>query len=232
MITQHLLDAKRFYSILDDLECRIDGKRLLKDCNGRMGWPRRGVYFFFEPGELRSVCGEGLRVVRVGTHALKTNGQTTLWQRLSTHQGTIRGHNPGGGNNRASVFRQHIGYALIQRDTWRGALAETWGVGNSAPKEVRESEYLLEKAVSNHICNMPFLWVAVDDEPGPESQRGCIEQNSIALLSRLDPPSSIWLGCWSPNEAIRSSGLWNVNHVNEPYDPAFLDLLDKLVCDM
>jgi hypothetical protein len=24
---------------------------------------------------------------------------------------------------------------------------------------------------------------------------------------------------------IRTSGLWNVNHVDEPYDPVFLDVL-------
>jgi hypothetical protein len=52
-----------------------------------MKWPARGVYFFREAGESRSDTGEGLRVVRVGTHALKAGGSTTLWSPLSTHRG-------------------------------------------------------------------------------------------------------------------------------------------------
>jgi hypothetical protein len=36
-----------------------------------MQWLARGVYFFHETGENRADTGEGSRVVRVGTHALK-----------------------------------------------------------------------------------------------------------------------------------------------------------------
>jgi hypothetical protein len=34
-----------------------------------MVWLQRGVYFFMEGGEHRTDSGEGLRIVRVGTHA-------------------------------------------------------------------------------------------------------------------------------------------------------------------
>ena len=37
----------RFYELLGELEDRLGGRR------GGMGWPRRGVYFFFGPGERR-----------------------------------------------------------------------------------------------------------------------------------------------------------------------------------
>jgi len=43
----------------------------------------RGLH---ETGENRSDTGEGPRVLRVGTHALKTGGSTTLWAALRTHQ--------------------------------------------------------------------------------------------------------------------------------------------------
>jgi hypothetical protein len=66
-------DHVRFYEILGSLEQALGGKRVLKDCDGRMVWPDRGVYFFFEPGETRSDAGSGPRVVRVGTHALKAD---------------------------------------------------------------------------------------------------------------------------------------------------------------
>jgi hypothetical protein len=74
-------------------------------------------------------------------------------------------------------------------------------------------------------------------KPGPESQRGYIERNSIALLSSynkapLDPPSITWLGRHSDRERVRKSGLWNQNHVEEACDPAFLDCLDRLVSDV
>ena len=84
---------------------------------------------------------------------------------------------------------------------------------------------------------MPFLWLAVEDEPGRGSLRGYIERNAIALLSNygrhpIDQPSSSWLGHHCNREKVRASGLWNSNHVNEDYDPAFLGVLTRLVAEM
>jgi len=81
---------------------------------------------------------------------------------------------------------------------------------------------------------MPALWLAVTDDPGPESLRGYIERNAIALLSNynkppIDTPSPHWLGRHCNREKVRHSGLWNQNHVDEDYDPAFLDELEGLV---
>lgn len=63
-------DRDAFYALLGELEGRIRGRRHLGDCQGRMPWPQRGDYFFFEPGEHREVASSRRRVVRVGTHAL------------------------------------------------------------------------------------------------------------------------------------------------------------------
>ena len=65
-----LADTIRFYDILERIERRVGGAHVLANCNGRMNWPERGVYFFYEYGETRSGSGCGLRVVRVGTHAV------------------------------------------------------------------------------------------------------------------------------------------------------------------
>lgn len=108
-----LNDRRRFYDLLAALERKLGGKRLLANCDGRMDWPPRGVYFFFEPGENRTHSGESPRVVRVGTHALASGSRTTLWNRLSQHQGVRKS---GGGNHRGSIFRLHVGTALINRD--------------------------------------------------------------------------------------------------------------------
>ena len=86
MSNERLQDLRRFYELIDRLESYHCGKKRLADCHGRMDWPNRGVYFFFEPGEIRSDSGTGLRVVRVGTHALIEGSRTTLWNRLSQHR--------------------------------------------------------------------------------------------------------------------------------------------------
>jgi hypothetical protein len=107
---EHLV---RFYSILGNLERKIGGARKLADCSGQMLWPQRGVYFFREQGEDRSDTGDGPRVVRVGTHALKAGSRSKLWGRLSQHRGPAK---TGGGNHRGSIFRLIVGAALINRE--------------------------------------------------------------------------------------------------------------------
>lgn len=220
---------QQFYELLDQLEYKIGSARCLSECNGTMCWPQRGVYFFREAGEIRTHTG-GPRIVRVGTHALKAGSKTTLWNRLSQHRG-VASH--GGGNHRGSVFRKIVGAALIRRDGWD---CSTWGQGSNATKGIREAEHPLEQAVSEVIGVMPFLWLSVDDEPGPDSLRGCIERNAIALLSHyresIDLPSPQWLGSWSDSEKVQQSGLWNSNHVDDDYDPAFLCALQRQIDKM
>ena len=128
-----------------------------------MGWPRRGVYFFFEPGEHREDRSTA-RVVRVGTHGLRASSSTP-WGRLSQHRGNGGGRFAGGGNHRGSVFRLHIGEALLASGEYPAEISHTWGRGSSAPLEVRALEYPLEYDVSAYIRAMPFLWVEVDDAP-------------------------------------------------------------------
>ena len=168
---------KQFHCLLGTLEERLAGARQLSDCTGRMPWPKRGVYFFREPGEVRTDTGTGPRIVRIGTHALKVGSRTTLWNRLSQHRGPMRS---GGGNHRGSIFRLIVGTALIERD---GLDCPTWDNRGMVSREARERERHLETAVSKVIGEMPFLWLAVEDAPGPASLRGFIERNAIALLS-------------------------------------------------
>src|SRR5947209_3865067 len=93
-------DLDRFYSILRDLSARLGGTRVLAACDGKAEWPIRGVYFFFEPSEYRAPPNEEqLRVVRVGTHAVSTGSQTTLWARLKQHRGHGKPGEPAGGGN-------------------------------------------------------------------------------------------------------------------------------------
>ena len=43
-----------FYQRLHELERHTGGTRTLAECHGRMDRPKRGVYLFSEPVELRS----------------------------------------------------------------------------------------------------------------------------------------------------------------------------------
>ncbi|MBI3507095.1 MAG: hypothetical protein HY059_19845 [Proteobacteria bacterium] len=188
-------------------------------------WPRRGVYFFFEPGEVRTGSGHGLRLVRIGTHALKVGARSTLYQRLRQHAGNSSGF---GGNHRGSIFRLLIGDALIVRG---GEQCPSWGAKGGINK-VAEAQ--IEAAVSTYLGQLPFLCFPIADAPGPESLRGFIERNAIALASGsfgpiIDLPSPSWLGHSSSRDKVRRSGLWNQRHVDESYDPSFLDMLETAI---
>jgi hypothetical protein len=205
-----------FYRLLAELARLAGGARRLRDC--RAGdCPSGGVYFFFEDGEVRSDGSS--RVVRVGTHALTPTSKATLRDRLRQHRGHLAGRDPGSGNHRASVFRRHVGAALIQRDGQPPGLLASRLDRHGPDAGWANQETAVEMAVSRHIGAMPVLWLSVRDP----SARGYLERNSIALTSQLavgqDPPSPGWLGHHAIPRQIRQSGLWNVEHVTSPCDP-------------
>lgn len=218
----------RFYKMLCTLKDGLGGMRTFNECDGKIEWPKRGVYFIFEENEMRFAQSSIQRVVRVGTHAVSLGSKSSLWQRLRTHRG-IEG---GGGRHRSSIFRLHVGAAMIAKSN--GELnMPTWGLGQTATKNVQTVENVLEHKVTSYIGKMKILWVSINDAPSAESDRAYIERNSIALLSGnngpLDPPSEDWLGNYNPIPIIKNSGLWNINYVDESYDERFLDIFDEYV---
>jgi len=218
-----------FYERLDMLRQKRLALQRLGDGSRITRWPERGVYFFMEPGQARSDSGLGLRVVRVGTHALREGSQSSLKGRLYQHRGNATGQ---GGNHRGSIFRLLIGLGLT---SVQPALScPSWGTGNTASGDIRAAERSLEEAVSRRIAEMPVLFLPILDEPGPASLRGYIERNAIALLSNyarpeIDPPSADWLGRSCQRDRVLRSGLWNNNHVDEVCDPDFLNVFSKLL---
>ncbi len=222
-------DTNRFYELLDQITQQMP-RRLLRECHGKLEWPNRGVYFFYSPGECRP--NGSARVVRIGTHGVSSGSRTTLWKRLSQHRGTKYS---GGGNHRGSIFRRHVGAALLNAGVVESQTTPTWGLGSNAPKEVRTNEYPIEVEVSNYIGKLPFTWIEIDDAPSKSSDRSFIERNSIALLScnttasYKEPASESWLGHYCPDPTIQNSALWNVKHAKEQYDPKFLDTLEAYI---
>ena len=225
-------DLDRLYDLFDRLEANVGGKLRLKDCTGYMDWTDRGVYFFFAEDETRNSTDQ-LRLTRIGTHAVSSGSGTSLWNRLRTHRGANSGTYEGGGNHRGSVFRKRVGEAMIERNGIHDQYPH-WGDGSTADRDRRLAELEHERRVSEYIRDLPFLWVDVDDEPSPQSDRAYLERNTIALTSNyqkesLDARDSCWLGRHSPRDEISDSGLWNIKHVEEQYETAFLDRLAEAV---
>jgi hypothetical protein len=215
-VTDPAGDLDRFYDLLGRLEGAIGGRRTLADCHGRLGWPLRGVYCFFEPGETRPDGSP--RVTRVGTHALTTMSQAPTPAAATT-----------GGRSSAATSARRCWPATA---TLRGRRRR--GGGAAPPPGRWWWPNSRTRCRSAPTCGRCRLWLAVDDPPGRTSHRGVIERGAIGLLSRrinllADPPSPGWLGQHALAPEIRTSGLWNVNHVDEPYDPVFLEVLEGQV---
>ena len=140
----------------------------------------------------------------------------------------------GGGDHRGSIFRLLVGSALLN-DKDSSFVCTTWDI-KKPTQEMRRSEHSIEQAVTRIIGAMPFLWLEVNDDAGPDNRRKIIERQSIALLSNfakppLDRPSTKWRGlsCDHGECLVRGSGLWNQDYVDESYDPAFLDVMEALI---
>jgi hypothetical protein len=220
-----MTDLDHLYELFSELRTLPGQGMRLSEYSGRSSWPTRGVYFFEEPGETRRHSAVP-RIVRVGTHAVSANSKSTLWGRLRAHKGT----GSRDGNHRGSIFRLHVGAALLARD---GISLPTWGEKSSASRDIRATERDQERRVSEYIGSMCVLWLNVPDAPGVASARAFIERNTIALLSnRLDPfdrPTPGWLGTFSPRKAIQVSGLWNLNYLDNQYDPRVLESISSSI---
>jgi hypothetical protein len=232
-------DLERFYWLIDRLSRDTGGPHVLRDFSPSNIFPTSGVYFCFEPSERRA-ASENLRVVRVGTHRDRAGSQSTLWSRLHAHRGNKDGS---GGSRGGSIYRAHIGWSILARDggpdqasvaprATRREWITAWASLLTATSS-ETSDKLYERAISSSMSGISFTCVAVLDPSSKRSDRAYIERNAIALLStvgrRVDPPSSDWLGLKSPHPEVRTSGLWNVDHVGRQVDPRFLEILETYV---
>jgi len=163
--------------------------------------PQNGVYLFFERGEtVRCLDTVANRVVRVGTH--RADGR--FRSRIRQHYGNVHSL---GGNKNASVFRKHLGGALLRRVDPQDARLKDWLTqdGPSFP----EVEEMVSRVLRE---NFTFCCFRVDQR----SERLSLERGLIALFAQypLGQPSPNWLGRFAASEEIRRSGLWNTQHID------------------
>lgn len=216
--------VKQLYDVVYYVANKTSGIRLLSECTGKMDWPKKGLYYILDFSEYSIAQNSSPKIIRVGTHAVSQGSKSTLWNRLKTHKGL----NNGGGSHRSSVFRLHIGNAIIAKN---GLNIPTWAVGQNATKEIRDLETDLEKQVSEYIGKLGVVVLNIDDQSSSTSDRAYIEKNSIALLSTtnysFDFATMDWLGYYSNKDEIRRSSLWNINYVNNSFDNNFFSILEK-----
>lgn len=156
--------------------------------------PRNGIYFFYEEGEFcRHFDVKRLRIVRVGTHRKQDRFRSRMRQHFR-------------GNKNGSVFRKHLGGAVLRRRNPDDFRLDEW-LKHDTPT-VRE----VEELVTNKLAaGFTFKCIEVEDK----KERLNLEERLIATLAKCPDcePSVGWLGHYAASEEIRQSGLWNVQHV-------------------
>lgn len=157
--------------------------------------PRNGVYFFYENGEVYQFDGEvHRRIVRVGTHRSQDRFRSRIYQHFM-------------GNKNSSVFRKHLGGALIRKMEPNDPRLHQW-LKQDTPT-FPEIEEEVSKVLREHFS---FNCITVEDK----EERQDLEERIIATLAYDCKPSPNWLGHHSASEEIRASGLWNVEHTDSP----------------
>jgi hypothetical protein len=185
--------AERLSKAIHKTVWKLPGRHWLPESTQAL--PPDGIYFFFEEGEEPP---EGPRIVRVGIN--ESNGRFP--DRLRSH---FRG------SRNSSVFRRHLGTALLRKEGYSEASVKLWLQNDTETAGDRALVDEIEAAVSRMLEErFSFSWI-----PVPEAaDRQLLEAWLISALAvgPLAEPSPEWLGRWSPSSKIVQSGLWNVEH--------------------
>ena len=157
--------------------------------------PRNGIYFFYEQGEFcRKFNVIRPRIVRVGTHRKQDRFRSRIRQHLR-------------GNKNGSVFRKHLGGALLRRGNPSDSRLDKW-LTNGTPT-LKEVEELVTYELAAHFTFKCFM---VADK----RERLDLEERLIATLAKCPAceSSKKWLGLYAASEEIRQFSLWNVQHTD------------------
>ena len=173
--------------------------------------PPNGIYLFFEHGEMVPLgTTDAARIVRVGTH--RVDGRFPRRVRYHFH-----------GDRQTSVFRWHLGAALLARRDQLDPRLSLWRDRTAAgPSDV--------EALVSHTLYENFAFACVRVESGAE--RIALERGLIALLAQRPAasPSEEWLGRHALAPSIRESGLWNTQGIRAaPLSPREFDRFSQLV---
>ncbi|MEM2506002.1 MAG: hypothetical protein QXF61_03025 [Nitrososphaeria archaeon] len=165
--------------------------------------PINGIYFFFEKGQkIRIEDNEYDRVVRVGINEKPNN----FVRRINDHYK---------GNIKASVFRENIGWALLERAGFKPKIVyktkKNYKMQNSGgPLERTISEYFSE--------NLTFKAFSIDYDKLKEYEKLLTGAFSIYYQYKIwkkELDIKNWLGSYSYSQGnkIKRAALWNSENV-------------------
>jgi len=164
--------------------------------------PASGIYLFFEKGEKIDIDGILYdRIVRVGTHRKDGNFPGRIRQHYG-NKGNLHG------NKNGSVFRLHIGGAIMRKQDPDDPRLPGW------LKHMGPSDADIENEVSSTLReNFSFVCFPVVTE----EERLSLESGLISLLAQhpLGKPSPSWLGKHSARPVIHCTGLWNTQETDK-----------------
>lgn len=100
------------------------------------------------------------------------------------------------------------------------------GSDNHRGSILRESaSACLERDVSRIIGNMPFAWLSIEDDAGPQSLRGYIERNSIRIRPGQRRPTE--MGHERSGRASVGSGTANYGVIHCASAPQYVGVLTE-----
>lgn len=167
---------------------------------------KNGIYIIFEKSELQNNLN---RVVRIGTHT----GANRLFLRINEHYI--------GNDHRDSIFRKHLGRCFLTLDK-RIDYIENWDLKikkrEDKAKNIEKINWALEEIYENRVTDYiksNFTFVIIP-KLTDERKRTRLEEGLIATFAQSDDKiiSENWLGKYHPDNKIRNSGLWNIQHIN------------------
>lgn len=161
-----------------------------------------GIYILFENGER---YGEFDRIVRVGSH----RGINRLTERISEHYLAD--------DHRNSIFRKHIGRCMLANHEY----LPIWNLNIKSRIDRIQSLHLInwefEKSYEQNVTqyirqNFSFSVIPTMDN---DRIRLGLESRLIATLAQATEKScsELWIGNQHPDLRIRSSKLWNIQHL-------------------
>ena len=174
--------------------------------------PINGVYFIFEAGE---GSHNAERIVLIGTH----NGEGNLAPRLREHMRM---------NKDRSVFRKHVGRALLQKDNdpyldvWNLDFTTRQARETSGHRMDKNRQTEIETLVSSHIEERMSFTVLPTSDSVESRELARLSIGTVSSCAECNP-SRDWLGQHA-DPRIAQSGLWQVMHLyRHGYAPSELE---------
>ena len=213
-MTSRVDDLNRFYLLLDELEIACGGKRILETSARSSGWPTRGVYFFFEEGEVRE-DGRTLRVVRLAPTDCGRRrapcGVGCRSTRVSLAEACLAEGTTG----------LSISSCMWARPSWARrngseAVRASWSVGSNCDQGANEwpSTRWSSPSVSGFEQCQCYGWMSRTSQvSGAIEESSNVDYRTTEAISNEVPSTPLrhaWLGRSSVREKIKGSGLWNV----------------------